>query len=48
MPSYKVGYKKPPRDSQFKPGNRSIPRAAASEKSATEAEILKRVHELSS
>ena len=32
MASYEVGYKKPPRHSQFKPGNAAILTAAASEK----------------
>jgi Family of unknown function (DUF5681) len=43
MPSYDVGYKKPPRDSQFKPGNRCNPKGRGKRKAATEAEILKRV-----
>jgi hypothetical protein len=43
MPSYKVGYKKPPRESQFKPGNRCNPKGRGKRKFATEAEILKRV-----
>ena len=38
MPSYKVGYKKPPRASQFKPGNRCNPKGRGKRKFATEAE----------
>ena len=41
MPSYEVGYKKPPRHSQFKPGNRCGGRGKR--KAETEAEIIKRV-----
>ena len=41
--SYEVGYKKPPRHSQFKPGNRANPRGRGKRKVATEAKILKRV-----
>ena len=43
MPSYEVGYKKPPRHSQFKPGNRANPKGGGKRKVATEAEILQRV-----
>jgi Family of unknown function (DUF5681) len=43
MPSYEVGYKKPPRHSQFKPGNRCNPKGRGKRKVETEAEILKRV-----
>src|SRR4029077_20915624 len=43
MPSYEVGYKKPPRHSQFKPGNRCNPQGRGKRKVETEAEILKRV-----
>ena len=43
MPSYDIGYKKPPRESQFKPGNRCNPHGRGKRKVATEAEILKRV-----
>jgi len=43
MPSYDVGYKKPPRHSQFKPGNRCNPKGRGKRKVETEAEILKRV-----
>src|SRR6266516_8150431 len=42
-PSYEVGYKKPPRHSQFKPGNRCNPQGRGKRKVETEAEILKRV-----
>jgi Family of unknown function (DUF5681) len=41
--SYEVGYKKPPRHSQFKRGNRDNPKGRGKRKVATEAEILKRV-----
>src|SRR6185369_6260100 len=43
MSSYDVGYKKPPRHSQFKPGNRCSPKGRGKRKFETEAEILKRV-----
>ena len=43
MPSYEVGYKKPPRHSQFKPGNRCNPKGRGKRKVETEAEIIKRV-----
>jgi hypothetical protein len=43
MPSYDVGYKKPPRHSQFKPGNRCNPQGRGKRKAETEAEIFKRV-----
>src|SRR5436853_5261170 len=43
MPSYEVGYKKPLRHSQFKPGNRCNPKGRGKRKVETEAEILKRV-----
>jgi len=43
MSDYEVGYKKPPRHSQFKPGNRSNPKGRGKRKVETEAEILKRV-----
>jgi hypothetical protein len=43
MPSYDVGYKKPPREWQFKPGNRCNPHGRGKRKVATEAEILERV-----
>ena len=43
MSSYDVGYKKPPRDWQFKPGNRCNPKGRGKRKVETEAEILKRV-----
>jgi hypothetical protein len=42
-PSYEVGYKKPPRHSQFKPGNRCNPQGRGKPKVETEAEIVKRV-----
>jgi hypothetical protein len=37
---YEVGYKKPPRHSQFKPGNRANPRGRGKRKRRTEAEIV--------
>ena len=40
---YEVGYKKPPRHSQFKPGNRVNPRGRGKRKRRTEAET---VHEI--
>jgi hypothetical protein len=43
MPSYEVGYKKPPRASQFKPGNRANHHGRGKRKLVAEAEILKRV-----
>ena len=43
MSSYDVGYKKPPQDWQFKPGNRCNPKGRGKRKVETEAEILKRV-----
>ena len=43
MADYKVGYKKPPRHSQFKPGNRANPRGRGKRERRTEAEI---VHEI--
>jgi hypothetical protein len=41
--NYEVGYKKPPRHSQFKPGNRANPHGRGKRKRRTEAEI---VHEI--
>ena len=43
MPSYEIGYKKPPRHSQFKPGNRCNPKGRGKRTVETEAEIIKRV-----
>src|SRR5262249_39564463 len=43
MANYEVGYKKPPRHSQFKPGNRCNPKGRGKRKVETEAEIVKRV-----
>jgi uncharacterized protein DUF5681 len=40
MADYKVGYKKPPRHSQFKPGNRANPHGRGKRKQRTEAEIV--------
>lgn len=43
MSDYEVGYKKPPRHSQFKPGNRANPHGRGKKKLRKEAEI---VHEV--
>jgi Family of unknown function (DUF5681) len=43
MADYEVGYKKPPRHWQFKPGNRANPHGRGKRKLRTEAEI---VHEV--
>ena len=43
MSNYELGYKKPPRHSQFKAGNRANPKGRGKRKVETEAEILKRV-----
>ena len=43
MSDYEVGYNKPPRHSQFKPGNRGNPKGRGKRKVETEAETLKRV-----
>jgi len=43
MANYEIGYKKPPRDSQFKAGNRDNPKGRGKRKVPTEAEILKNV-----
>ena len=40
MADYKVGYKKPPRHSQFKPGNRANPHGRGKQKQRKEAEIV--------
>jgi hypothetical protein len=40
---YDVGYKKPPRHSQFKPGNRANPRGRGKRIRPTEAEIFYKV-----
>jgi hypothetical protein len=37
MADYEVGYKKPPRHSQFKPGNRANPHGRGKRKVRTEA-----------
>jgi hypothetical protein len=39
MAEYEVGYKKPPRHSQFKPGNQANPQGSGKRKRRTEAEI---------
>jgi len=41
MADYEVGYKKPPRHSQFKAGNCANPRGRGKRKIPTEAEIIK-------
>jgi hypothetical protein len=43
MADYEVGYKKPPRHSQFKPGNRANPHGRGKRKPRRQAEI---VHDL--
>lgn len=43
MADYEVGYKKPPRHSQFKPGNRANPHGRGKRKRRTEAEIVNEV-----
>jgi hypothetical protein len=44
MAEYKVGYKKPPPDSQFKPGNRANPHGRrGKQERRTEAEIVRDV-----
>ena len=43
MADYEVGYKKPPRHSLFKPGNRANPHGRGKRKRRTEAEF---VHEI--
>ena len=43
MADYEVGYKKPPRHSQFKAGNRANPRGRGKRKIPTEAEIIRNV-----
>jgi hypothetical protein len=40
MTDYEVGYKKPPRHSQFKPGNRANPHGRGKRKVRREAEIV--------
>jgi hypothetical protein len=40
MIDYEVGYKKPPRHSQFRPGNRANPLGRGKRKRRTEAEIV--------
>jgi hypothetical protein len=43
MANYEVGYKKPPRHSQFKPGNRANPHGRGKRKLRTQAEIFNEV-----
>jgi Family of unknown function (DUF5681) len=44
MAEYKIGYKKPPRHSQFKPGNRANPHGRrGKQKRRTEAEIVQEI-----
>jgi Family of unknown function (DUF5681) len=40
MADYEVGYKKPPRHSQFKPGNRANPHGRGKREQRTTAEIV--------
>ena len=41
MADYEVGYKKPPRHSQFKAGNRNNPKGRGKRKIPTELEIIR-------
>jgi hypothetical protein len=43
MADYKVGYKKPPHHSRFKPGNRANPHGRSKRQQRTEAEIVNEV-----
>jgi hypothetical protein len=43
MADYEVGYKKPPRHSQFKAGNCANPKGRGKRKIPTEAEIIRNV-----
>jgi len=43
MAAYEVGYHKPPRHSQFKPGNRANPHGRGKRKLRREAEIVNEV-----
>ena len=43
MAEYEVGYKRPPRISQFKPGNRANPHGRGKRKQRTEAEIVNEI-----
>jgi hypothetical protein len=43
MADYDVGYKKPPRHSQFKPGNRANPHGRGKRKRRSEAEIVNEI-----
>jgi hypothetical protein len=43
MADYEVGYKKPPRHSQFKAGNRANPRGRGKRKIPTETDIIRNV-----
>ena len=43
MTDYEVGYKKPPRHSQFKPGNRANPHGRGTRKVRREAEIVNEI-----
>jgi hypothetical protein len=42
MTDYEVGYKKPPRHSQFKVGNHANPKGRGARKRLSEADIMKR------
>jgi Family of unknown function (DUF5681) len=46
MADYEAGYKKPPRHSQFKPGNRANPHGRGKRQARTEAEIMNDVMNL--
>jgi Family of unknown function (DUF5681) len=43
MAEYEVGYKKPPRQSQFKAGNRANPHGRGKRKRRTEAEMVNEI-----
>jgi hypothetical protein len=43
MSEYEVGYKKPPRHSQFKPGNRTNPFGRGKKPAKTEVEIVREI-----
>jgi Family of unknown function (DUF5681) len=43
MADYEVGYKKPPRHSQFKPGNRANPHGRGKRQRRTEAAIVNEI-----
>jgi hypothetical protein len=43
MSNYEVGYKKPPRHSQFKHGNRANPRGRGKREAKTEVDIVREI-----